>query len=683
MAAPDAAVRHLQAGVAAHQAGDMAAAAEAYRAALAEAPEQPDALHLLGVIADQQGRHAEAVDLIGRAIAGSPQAAEFHGNLGTALLALGRDDEAAAAYRRAIELDPAYADGHANLGNLLRRRREAEAALASYAAALALQPDHAGARLGLGAALLMQKRPDEALPHLAAACRLDPLSAEARDLAATALRHAGREAEAVQQHRKALSLAPGDIRLRENFAVTLVKSERPDSWRDAERELSAIIAEVPNRIDSLIALGSVLIKLQRAAEALPYLQHARMLAPDRIEILVNLSVALAQAGEFAAALACCEQAARIAPDDCLVLSHRGTVREHAGDYDGALADYAAALAAPNRRDPQQLAEAGMKQALLLLSLGRLAEGWPRYSARVGAKHADRRGAQLNGLLPRWDGVVRPDQRLLVWGEQGIGDQVLYAGLLPDLAQRKATFTTLCDPRLLPLFRRSFPGLAFDSSALDNLGAAAAQADAQIGLGDLGVVLRPDLAAFPPPRAYLVPDPERVATFRARYRSHGRRHVVGITWRSSNLFSGNFKSIALAHWAPLLRRDDVLFVDLQYGDTAAERAALRAASGVEILHDDSVDAMTDLDGFTAQAAAMDLVIGGSNSGIHLAAAAGQVCWVLLPGGLGRLWYWFLARTDSPWYPQVRLFRQPVGRHDDWDGTLATLNEALAQRLRSGP
>ena len=125
---------------------------------------------------------------------------------------------------------------------------------------------------------------------------------------------------------------------------------------------------------------------------------------------------------------------------------------------------------------------------------------------------------------------------------------------------------------------------------------------------------------------------------------------------------------------------MLFVDLQYGDTAEDRRLAPGHVGVEILHDEQVDALKDLDGFTAQAAAVDLVIGGSNSGQHLAAGFRTACWIAVPSGTGRLWYWFLERDDSPWYPQVRLFRQHPGRYDDWQAPIASMAAMLQQRLR---
>ena len=633
----------LRAGLQAHESGDLARAGDCYRIVLQSVPEQPDALHLLGVLADQQGRPAEAVDLIRRAIARAPQAADFHGNLGVALLALG----------------------------------DRAGAIAAYRAALALQPDHAGARRGLILALMAERRTSEALEQLGIAVKAEPQAAELRDLAGRALRAERRYDDALLHQRKALALAPQDPEIREQYARTLALIRHADTMAEAVRELEAVLAQHPDRLESLLLLGALLLKQQRAAEALACLDRVATMAPDRIEMLVNRAIALQLLGRQADAARSIDRAVKLAPDDCVVLSGRGTLREQAGDYQGALQDYRAACASQAPRSDEALAEAELKLGLLLLSLGQLAEGWPLYHARMQTGVQDSRGAAYRARLPEWDGVVRPGQRLLVWGEQGIGDQVIYAQMLPELAARGAVPICACDERLVPLLRRSFPALRIEAMNAGHDKEISALAAMQTGIRSLGTALRPTLAQFPPPRAYLVPDPAVVAELRARYRSQGKRHVVGLTWRSKNALFGDFKAVPLIGWAGILRQPDVLFVDLQYGDTADECKAVADQLGIDILHDDSVDQLTDIDRYAAQAAAMDLVIGTSNSGLHIAAALGRPCWALVPAGAGRLWYWFLDRDDSPWYPALRLFRQAPGRSDRWDDTLQRVAAALQQ------
>ena len=173
--------------------------------------------------------------------------------------------------------------------------------------------------------------------------------------------------------------------------------------------------------------------------------------------------------------------------------------------------------------------------------------------------------------------------------------------------------------------------------------------------------------------FLIADREAAARQRQRLGARAAgRPLAGLSWRSRNAAYGEPKSLALTDLLPLLR-PDVFWVDLQYGDTAAERSAA-AAAGVELWRDPDADPLHDMDAAAAQTAALDLVITTSNTTAHLAGALGVPTWLLLPApGYGLLWYWFLDRSDSPFYPSMRCFRQ--SRAGDWDGVIAAAGAAL--------
>ena len=150
--------------------------------------------------------------------------------------------------------------------------------------------------------------------------------------------------------------------------------------------------------------------------------------------------------------------------------------------------------------------------------------------------------------------------------------------------------------------------------------------------------------------------------------------IGLSWRSGNPRFGTAKSLALTDFEPVLETPNSVFIDLQYGDTTDERGALERSCGRTLHHDTDIDSLADLDAFAAQVAAMDLVITASNTTAHMAGALGVPCWVLVPTGPGLLWYWFLDRSASPWYPSPRLFRQAAP--GDWAPVVQQVNAALA-------
>ncbi len=229
-----------------------------------------------------------------------------------------------------------------------------------------------------------------------------------------------------------------------------------------------------------------------------------------------------------------------------------------------------------------------------------------------------------------------------------------------------------EPRLVPLLARSFPQITVIARS-DPPAPQAARAATQIAAGSLGQYLRAEAAAFPRRDHYLRADTARAREFRARLLGADKTSLIGISWVSKNRAFGARKTCALKEMEPLWQAAgaDTRFVDLQYGDTAAERAA----AGLDLAHLPDLDLTHDIDGLAALIAACDMVITVSNTTAHLAGALGVPTCVLIAKGSGRLWYW--GPSPSPWYPQATLFKQSeVG---PWDEVIAH----VCARLRSAP
>ncbi|MCA9219951.1 MAG: hypothetical protein KDA71_06455, partial [Planctomycetales bacterium] len=198
-------------------------------------------------------------------------------------------------------------------------------------------------------------------------------------------------------------------------------------------------------------------------------------------------------------------------------------------------------------------------------------------------------------------------------------------------------------------------------------------------GGLGRFLRRDEASFPHRRHYWRADTDRAAGYRAKAIGSAKR-LIGISWISKNEEFGTHKSLALSEWRNILSLPDTAFVTLQYGDTAVERTAAKNTLGVPVTEVPDLDLFNDIDGLAALIAACDLVITVSNTTAHVAGALGVPTWVLAPSGAGKLWYWFFDRTDSPWYPAVRIFRQSVP--GSWSEPLAAAANALSEFAHAG-
>lgn len=388
--------------------------------------------------------------------------------------------------------------------------------------------------------------------------------------------------------------------------------------------------------------------------------------------LVNRGIALRLKGEPVAALEDFSRALTLRPGVADVHLQRASAFRALDLLDDAIAAYRDILT----RAPDH-AHARQRLGSCLMLAGRFAEGWPEYEARWEAwasKQAVQTGnTRLPGPVsfgkPLWDGQPT-NARVLLWGEQGIGDQIAFASLYGEAFARARNITLAADPRLHALYARAFPALDITTvtTAFQR-----GDFDLQLPAGGLGPLFRQSSEDFLRERKpYLRADPARSAELRSRIKS-GARQIIGLSWRSNSGETGRQKSIALAALAPLLTLPNTLFVNLQYGNTATELAAWREQSGIDILSIDDIDNERDLDGLAALICACDSVISVSNVTAHLAGALGQSVHVLLPRGPGCRWYWQNNRDDALWYPHARLHRQASA--GDWNSVIEKLRATL--------
>lgn len=677
-------------GGAALQRGDLDAAESAFGRAVGQAPEHAGALHMLGIVAAQRGRPAVAESLILRARAADPRDHNIHNSLGNVLCALGRHDEAEHCFEKAVALRPDYADAHANHGRSLLARGRAADALPLFDRVIALRPDMADARFQKALALAALGRDAAAVAELDRLLALQPLHAAAHLNRAQLLHRAGRHEEALVGYGRAVAAAPASADAQTGRGSVLLALQRlPEALESLDRAIAlnprmalahcmrADVLAGLERLDEALAgvdcalvldpalaearnnRGVALRRLGRPAEALRELERAVSLKPGYAAAHANLGVVLLDLGRAQDARAALGRAIALQPERADFHNMLGNVLQELDFHDDALAAYAQA-----RVLRAGFAEAEWNESVCRLLRGDFAGGWPLYESRW-------RNGQVLGELrlaqPPWDG--RPfDGTLLVWGEQGIGDQIHQLGMLGDLAQPAAGVVVAVAERLLPLARRSFPGMRITGLQA----AAQAGCDAQIPLGSLGRHARRSWADFPRgPRAYLKADAQQAAMIARALPAAVLR--CGLSWRSAAPKTGPAKSIALSALAPLLAMDGVQFIDLQYGDTAAERAQ----AGGRLIHVDGLDVRNDLDGLAALIGACDVVVTVSNTTAHLAGALGKPVLLMLTTGVARHWYWHEGRADSPWYPSLRLFRQT--RAGGWPPVLDAVAAALREML----
>ncbi|MEW6053336.1 MAG: hypothetical protein AB1552_06040 [Nitrospirota bacterium] len=313
---------------------------------------------------------------------------------------------------------------------------------------------------------------------------------------------------------------------------------------------------------------------------------------------------------------------------------------------------------------------------VLLTSGNFVQGWKEFEWRL---QEDEQFKHFNKLpYPIWDGSPLKGKNILIRDEQGIGDRIMFASCLSEVISQAELCIVETHKRLVPLFARSFP----QSIIIERIEQATYPMelpipDMQIAIGSLAKFFLPDLASFSKIKAYLRPDSDKMEVWRNRYDSLGNNLKVGISWRGgSTPYQTRKRSIELEQWRILLTICDIDFINLQYGDCSKDIEDTKEKMKVIIHNWIDADPLKDLDNFAAQIAALDLVISIDNSTVHMAGALGVPVWTLLP--FVPDWRWMLEREDSPWYPTMRLFRQPSP--GDWESVIIKVREELLNLLK---
>jgi tetratricopeptide (TPR) repeat protein len=604
------------------QAGRLVEAEACYRRVLAAEPDHADALHFLGVVAHQSGHHDRAVELIGQAIRRNAQNPIYFSNLGIALKHQRKAGEAP-AYREAIRIKPDYPDAFYNCGNLLLELRRLDEALASYDTALALRPDHAAALHNRGLVLLELKRPGEALASLEKAVTLKPDYPEAFRNRGRALQRLERPAEALASYDRALALKP--------------------NYREA-----------------LNGRTVALLKLGRLAEALASCDQTLRLAPDYAEAFNDRGVILQEMKRFDEALASYRKAQELKPGFAEPIYNAGVVLQLLNRLDEALAHFDRACALqPN------FADAHCHGALLRLLTGDFERGWVESEWRW--RSASSGLARPGFTQPLWLGGEAIDGKtILLQSEQGYGDSIQFCRYVPLVAARGARVILQVEEPL----RQLMSGLAGVSLCISKDEALPAF-DLHCPLLSLPLAFGTRLETIPSATSYLSV-PAQARDWQAQLApSPGPR--IGLAWSGNSQHPRDAeRSIAFAKLSPLFDLP-ASFIGLQRDVRPHDQAALQARGGVLNLG----PSMANFADAAALVSQLDLVIAVDTGIAHLAAALGRPVWMLLP--LVPDWRWLLDREDTPWYPTMRLFRQP--ERGDWDSVIISVGVELRAMLEA--
>ncbi len=611
----------LQEALELHQAGILTTAKELYNKLLEEQPEHNDAIFLLGTLNLQQRNYDTACAYFMKTLKLVPDHVTAHCNLGTALHESGKLDEAVISYNNAISLKPDYADAYYNLGNTLNELGQLDKAVESYGQAILYNQDYVDAHYNLGNVLKAQHKPDEAVYSYNKTIALKPDYAQAHCNLGSVLQELGKIDEAIACYKTATLLKP-------DYAMAYCN------------------------------LGSALQELGKTNEAIIIYKQALSFKPDFEMAYCNLGSAFQESGLLDEAETCYKKAITLNPDYAVAYSNLGSLLQEFGNIDEAMKNYNLALTL----DPDG-PTAHKNKSMALLLRENFIEGWPEYEWRLQTKAHSVMAFQS----PRWDGNPINGKSILVHAEQGFGDTIQFVRYLPMVKALGGHVIFECQNNLISLLKNCDGIDRIISRSSDII--QEEQFDFHIPLLSLPGLFGTTLDSIPASGPYVTVDSSLMGNWQKRL-YHDRNFKIGIVWAGNPSFKNyHNRSCSLSDFASLAEIAGLSFYSLQKGPASAQN---NIASKFKIT--DLKDELNDFADTAAVLINLDLVISTDTAVAHLAGAIGTPVWTLLHSAPD--WRWWLKRTDSPWYPSMRLFRQT--QLNDWAGVFGLVKEALIMK-----
>ena len=634
--------------------GDLPGAIAGFRRAVQLCPNGVEILLNLANAVRATGQVDEPLQLYARALALAPQRADLHNNLGAMLGLQGQTAQAIGHFEQAAQLDARFLDAHMNLGHAYRVTGKTAQAIASFTTAQNLAPGNGDIPYHLG--LLYKSTGDNALAQqsLRRALELRPDNADALNNLGILLKDAGDLPGALDCYQRTLVLQPGNVDAHNNLGVAYKVMGRFD---EALACYAKAIELNPSFPEAHSNMGSALAAAGRPKEAVELLRKAATLREKFPEAYNNMGVAYMEMGRPDEAMACFLTSLQHNPDYAEANSNLAVNLVSAGQFDQAFGYYDRAIAAL-----PHFVDAHWNRSLAYLVQGRFDVGWEAYRWRWKRPHAVRQ--PYPG--PEWDGQESlVGKTLVMHHEQGLGDNIQFIRYAHQVQALGGRAVIHVPAEILALCRTIGPQFTVVSRPEDT-----GEYHFQNTMLCLPRLLGTDLNSIPAPVGYLSADPAKTAQWQDRLRAlTGFR--VGIVWRGRPEHKNDrMRSLPALQFARMLDVPGLSVVSLQKDPRPEELVALRSV--VPGLYD-AAPHLQDFSDTAAAMAALDLVLTVDTSAAHVAGAIGVKVWTLIP--FSPDWRWLLHRSDSPWYPTMRLWRQQ--RPGEWGTVIESVRQGLAQ------
>ncbi len=448
-------------------------------------------------------------------------------------------------------------------------------------------------------------------------------------------------------------------RLYEQVMANLAKRDKID---ESIAILDSLLSEKHDIVSANYLLGNAYVLKSHYAVAEQFFLKANELRPNQPAIVNGIGCVAMELCRHHEAIERFEESLKLHPDDALIYNNLATCHVHLGNLQEGLKWAELAF----KGDPAN-AETEQNLAQCLLGIGRWEEGFKHYDARLLLPDRKERYYTEDKSDVYWDGT--PGKTIIVHGEQGLGDELMFASMLPDV-MKDCSVIYDCNSRLLNIMRDSFPDIPVYGTKQKNGLVdwySNHKIDAKISIGSLAKFYRKTEADFPK-TPYLKADPALIEKYREKLAELGKRPKIGISWYGgAKRTSQSYRFNPLANWLDILKMD-CDFISLQYNAEAGEKVAkFNKDNGTNILHwQDMIDDYDETAGLLMN---LDLVISAPQSLVHLCGGLGVKCWRLC--AYQAMWLHGVQGKDAPWYGSVtNYWQQQAG---DWKAVMSQITK----------
>jgi tetratricopeptide (TPR) repeat protein len=678
--------------------GDYKTSIEYFQEAIKLSPRNPENFYNLGRGYKGIHKYSEAIDSYDKAIALNSSNPLFYNNRGHIFYLDKKYNESIDDFNKAISLFPNTAEFHFNRGLAFHALKLMEKSIRDFSQAISINSNYIDAFKNRILIYEEMHLYNEAKLDYEAIIKINPDNYENYLEKANFLGVIGEYNEAIEIYNFLLTKDAKNKWVFYNRAITYGKLDDFKKAIADYKESENLGLQTETLFNNL---GSAFNSLERYDEAFECYQKAIKINPKYADAYFNYGITYNATKKFDLAINSFIKAIKLNPEYALAFNNIGVTYNALRQYDSAANSYNRAIellpeyieALNNRANNfsdqakyeealvdykkvfsinKNCAAARYNASLTHLNLKNFKEGWELYESRFDNSIYKNENRLLESRKRLLSFGVK-NKKILIFGEQGLGDQIIYLTMLKDAISNSSNiFTVFIDERLIPLYERSFQGIKFVSKKAD---LDTIHFDFYLHSGSLGAFFRNSIEDFKFNLNYLMPDKDRTKVLREKLTLKNKK-ICGISWKSQNPNIGHNKSLTLNDLMPLFQIPEFIFVDLQYGDNWQEKDLLRRTFGIEILSVEEIDNYNDIDGLASLINACDFIVTPSNVTAHIAGSINKDTFVTLPHAQGKLWYWHYGDQKNLWYPSVIQYRQE--KDGDWSYPISKIKKDVLNK-----